>query len=101
MKIQIHDPVNVGDLANRHTVAELELVSVSFNLDCGEGKMNASVTLRDKSSGFQVHEVLQDDDELPPLWERVKALELDGERWLCHLLKRLVAQGRLPEGTIS
>jgi hypothetical protein len=103
MKIKFTTPVVVGDMQRRIEVASMEVITVAFNLapEANDGTIIASITLRDKSTGYQVHHVYQDDTETLDLWTQVKPLEIDGEEWLTHLMRRLIADGKLPQGELS
>jgi hypothetical protein len=101
MKIKFTEPVTIGSLENRLTIHAMEISTIAFNLRTDKpGHINMSITLRDTSSGHPEHWVYQDDAETLEFWREIKALELRGEPWLTHIARRLMADGKVPQGEI-
>jgi hypothetical protein len=103
MKITFDQPITIGDLEHRHTIASMEVVTIAFNLapGSGDGHMNVSVTLRDPDTGFQQHFMYEDATLTRLFWQQVKELQLGGQKWLAPLLNRLISDGKLPAGKFA
>ena len=105
MKITFDEPAQLNHtLGQKRTIAAMEVITVAFNLrpHPRDGAANVSVTLECEETGHQEHFVFTDKTDVPALWREVKELQLGGgEKWLAQVLKRAIAEGRLPSGTIS
>lgn len=104
MKITFNEPITLGsDLARRHTVVEMEVITIAFNLapTSSAGNIQVSVTLRDPASGFQQHWAYEDATVTPLFWQQIEGLQLHNQKWMTPLLNRLIEDGVLPAGKID
>jgi hypothetical protein len=103
MKITFTKPVTVGDIQQQVQVVSMDVVTIGFNLApmSGGNKAVVSLTLRDSISGYQTHYIYEDAVETRQFWEQVSALQINGQKWLTPLLNRMIADGKLPDGTLS
>jgi hypothetical protein len=96
MKFVLDPPVSVGTLSQQITLTELHLTSVAFNFEDHYALNNQailSVCLVDKNTGYPVNIGYQDGSALA-LWRTLES-ELTA-----LLLNKMVADGRLPPGSI-
>lgn len=103
MTITFSKPITVGDLSHQIQVTSMDVITISFNLApaSGNGNMMVSITLRDSVSGYQAHFVYEDNTVTPQFWSQVSGLTVNSDKWISVFLKRLIADGKLPSGTIS
>src|SRR5256885_7611143 len=101
MKIIFTSPVMVGDIGKQFAVASMDVTTVSFNLAPGDGNTLVGLTLRDPITGFQQYFAYEDANSTPAFWNQVKLLAVNGKSWVQLLLERLVADNKLPTGSIS
>jgi len=93
MKHTLGSPITVGDFSNRVVVDELDIQSISLTLDPQNPVL--SVVLVHKASGWQ-HVVTYTDSSAVEFWAR--AMEREFDAIADAMLKRLVADGKLPAG---
>jgi len=96
MKYKLSTPVSVGDLTQRIEVDELEIESLSLIFDPQRPVL--SIVLLHRPSGWQ-HNVVYRDSSAVEFWARVYEAEFD----FLHkaVLQKIIADKKLPEGTIS
>ena len=96
MKYKLNTPATVGDLTNPLTIDEFELHSISMTFDPQNPVL--SVVLEHKASGWK-HVVTYTDSTAVEFWARAYNDEFD----FLHgaVLKKLIADGKLPLGTLA
>lgn len=103
MTITFNTPVTVGPLGNQVTIASMQLKSFSLNLAPPSGGSNAllSITLTDPVSGYDHNIVYEDSTTTPAFVSQILALQAGGVPWINKLYQRIMADGKIPPGTIS
>ncbi len=96
MKYKLKNPATIGDLANPVLIEELELFSMSMTFDPEEPVL--SVVLIHRTSGWK-HVVTYTDPTAVEFWAHLYEAEFDFLRRA--VLQKLVADGKLPPGTLA
>jgi hypothetical protein len=100
MTFTLSTPIQVGDLTNPILIDKLELSSVSFNFEperSSQGTAILSVVLVHRPSGYK-HNVVYDDSSALEFW---KHIEQEEEVISKEVLGKLIADGKLPAGTLK
>jgi hypothetical protein len=93
----LNPPIQVGDLTKAITVSSLKLVSVAINYEDAytkNGKAVLSICLADPISGYPLNVVYEDASALD------MARTIEGQVG-AELFQKLIADGKLPAGTLS
>jgi hypothetical protein len=106
MEITFIRPVTVGDISSQITIASMKITTIAFNLDTwkGEGFVGVGITLKDEATGHSVYIDYHDAKDSAEYWAAMETQACPcgcGKPWPQHLLERMIADGKLPAGSIS
>ncbi|HKT25517.1 MAG TPA: hypothetical protein VJR04_12990 [Terriglobales bacterium] len=102
--ITFDQPITVGDIKNRITIAQLRLKSFSVNLAPPLGGTNVlvSLVLTDPVSGHDENYVYEDSAVTAEFVAELEQLKLSSGKYCMEaLIERIQADGLLPSGTVT